>query len=192
MILDTYNLAVDMDLDWYNITILQPLPNTPIFDQMVEQGLVTVTDTKDVRFNSGSFGKRRESVVKEQFTSSVCTNPFQNVVLDSVPPKSVHESIWLYMNFNLNFRRLLLIEKERKLHQQRKYLHHITEVVAPDDPFPGYFHGYLLHRLEGAVDERIVSRLEHRLASSAYWSDLFARFGLSPDHLRTGRFPVRL
>ncbi|MBF0384768.1 MAG: B12-binding domain-containing radical SAM protein, partial [Candidatus Omnitrophica bacterium] len=35
MIMDTMNLAMEMDLDWNNITIFQPLPNTPIFNEMV-------------------------------------------------------------------------------------------------------------------------------------------------------------
>ena len=35
-ILDTINVANEMALDWYNVGILQPLPNTPIFDSMVQ------------------------------------------------------------------------------------------------------------------------------------------------------------
>jgi len=190
MILDTYNLAVEMGLDWYNITILQPLPNTPIFDVMREQGLIEEeTDTREIRFNSGPFGKHRENVIKELFTSTH-VDPFTTIALDEVPPKAVHESIWLYMNFNLNFRRLFLLKSDRKLHQQRKYLRYITEVIAPDDPFPMYFYGYLLHRLYGLTDEVLVNRLERRLASSAYWKDMFEKFGLSPDHLRMGQFPT--
>ncbi|MEN6424108.1 MAG: radical SAM protein [Phycisphaerales bacterium] len=189
MVLDTCNLAVNMDLDWYNITILQPLPNTPISDTMARQGLIPATDTKEVRFNSGSFGKRGESVARERLTSPARVDPFENADLDTVPPKSAHESIWLYMNVRLNFWRLFSLRSEPKLDQQRKYLRHITEVVAPDDPFPLYFYSYLQYRLHGATDERLVDRLERRLASSPYWSDLFTRFGLSPDHLRTGQFP---
>jgi radical SAM superfamily enzyme YgiQ (UPF0313 family) len=190
MILDTYNLAVRMGLDWYNITILQPLPNTPIFDLMVKQGLVSATDTKEIRFNSGPFGKRRENVIRKAFTST-CTDPFAGVSPDQVPPKSVHESIWLYMNFHLNFERLFSLESREKLRHLSMYLRYITEAIAPDDPFPMYFYGYLRHRLHGETDGKLVERLEGRLASSPYWSDLFTRFGLSPDHLRTGQFPGR-
>jgi len=189
MILDTYDLAVAMGLDWYNITILQPLPNTPIAESMARQGLIAATDTKEIRFNSGSFGKRRENIVQQRLASPACVDPFTDVDLDAVPLKSLHESIWLYMNVRLNFCRLFSLERPQKLEQQRKYLRHITEVVAPDDPFPLYFHGFLQHRLDGAAEESLLDRLQRRLASSAYWSDLFTRFGLSPDHLRTGRFP---
>lgn len=188
MILDTFNLAVQMGLDWYNITILQPLPNTPIFDLMVKQGLAETTDTKEIRFNSGPFGKRREHVMKKAFASP-CIDPFAGADLNAVPPKSVHESIWLYMNFHLNFQRLLSLDSREKLGQLSTYLRYITEAIAPDDPFPMYFYGYLRHRLHGGTDAKLVERLEGRLASSPYWNDLFTRFRLSPDHLRTGRFP---
>ena len=39
MINDTMNVAKIMDLDWSSVT-LQPLPNTPIYDSMVAQGLI--------------------------------------------------------------------------------------------------------------------------------------------------------
>lgn len=188
MIRDTFNLAMQMGLDWYNITILQPLPNTPIFDLMAKQGLVGTTDTKEIRFNSGPFGKRREQVMKKAFACP-CLDPFAEANPDVVPPQSVHESIWLYMNFHLNFERLFSLENQEKLRQASMYLRYITEMIAPDDPFPMYFYGYLQRRLHGEVAPGLIERLQSRLASSAYWNDLFTRFGLSPDHLRTGWFP---
>ena len=35
-ILDTINVSNEMSLDWHNVGILQPLPNTPIFNSMVD------------------------------------------------------------------------------------------------------------------------------------------------------------
>ena len=37
---DTIDISQTMNLDWYNVTILQPLPNTVIFDQMLSEGLI--------------------------------------------------------------------------------------------------------------------------------------------------------
>ena len=37
---DTIDVSTTMNLDWYNVTILQPLPNTVIFDQMLSEGLL--------------------------------------------------------------------------------------------------------------------------------------------------------
>ena len=55
MILDTLKVSIEMDLDWYNVTILQPLPNTPIFDSMVQLGLVDDVDSEEVRYNTGVY-----------------------------------------------------------------------------------------------------------------------------------------
>ena len=38
-ILDTINVSNEMSLDWYNVGILQPLPNTPIFNSIVDSGM---------------------------------------------------------------------------------------------------------------------------------------------------------
>ncbi len=188
MILDTFNLAIRMDLDWYNITILQPLPNTPIFDIMAQQGLVDSVSSSEVRYNSGPYGKKRERMIKDVFPSEF-GNPFESVNLDEVPPKSQLEDIWLYMNFHLNFKRLFEVQNPTKLEQQVKYLKYITELVAPDDPFPMYFYGYLQKRVMGVTDMKLISRLETCLNSSGYWQNCFRSFNLSPSHLRTGQFP---
>ena len=50
-ILDTINVAKEMDMDWYNIAPLQALPNTPIYKTMVDSGMIepdqnTFTDLK--------------------------------------------------------------------------------------------------------------------------------------------------
>ena len=51
-LMDTFNVASEMNLDWSNINILQPLPNTPIFDEMVNLGML---DPKEMNFNEISF-----------------------------------------------------------------------------------------------------------------------------------------
>jgi len=189
MILDTFNLAVKMDLDWYNITTLQPLPNTPIFDIMVEQGMVDSVSSSEIRYNTGPYGKKRERMIKKLFPSEY-TNPFDQQNLDEVPPRSQLEDIWLYMNFHLNFKRLFKVQSPIKLEQQLKYLKYITELIAPDDPFPMYFCGYLEKKIRGKTDMKLVSRLETCLDSSQYWKNCLSSFGLSPSHLRTGQFPL--
>ena len=181
MILDTLNVAMEMDLDWYNITILQPLPNTPIFDSMVQLGLVDDIKSDDIRYNSGAYGKKRKAMEQQQF--SEIFNPFKGVNLDSIPSKEELEPIWLYMNFHLNFKRLLKLEDPIKLRQQLSYLCHITTKVAPDDPLPIYFHGYLQKKMDGTVDENLLSRLNFRLHESEYWRDCFRSFNLDPVQL---------
>jgi len=190
MILDTYKLSLLMDLDWYNITIFQPLPNTSIFKTMINQGLVDDNiDTKEVRFNSGAYGKKSEKNEKKIFSSEM-RNPFDLSNLDCIPPQSELENIWLYLNYFLNFNRLLKVKSSIKLNQHFKYLSYITNIVAPEDPFPMYFCCYLQKQVQGKIDPRLINRLETALNNSEYWRNSFGFFDLSLDYLKNGFFPT--
>ncbi len=185
MIEDTFNVAMEMDLDWYNLTILQPLPNTPIFNSMVQQGLVEDVKAEDVRYNSGAYGKKRKLMEQNQFSQIV--SPFANLEnRDKIPSKEELEPIWLYMNYHLNFSRILNVEDPIKIRQQLGYLEYVANLVAPDDPLPMYFCGYLQKKVRGAVDPALFSRLESRLGASEYWQDCFKNFGLSLSELNIG------
>ncbi|MBC8552606.1 MAG: radical SAM protein [Candidatus Brocadiales bacterium] len=181
MLLDTFNVAMEMDLDWYNITTLQQLPNTPIFENMVQLGLINDGDTRDVRYNTGPYGKKREMMRNKNY-ASLC-EPFEKANLDKILLSSQLESIWMYMNFHLNFKRLLKLNNPVKLKQQLKYLAYVTDLVAPDDPFPMYFYGYLQKKVLGAIDPKLLARLETTLDSSEYWRNYFKNFNLSPSTL---------
>ncbi|MDA2932850.1 B12-binding domain-containing radical SAM protein [Acidobacteria bacterium AH-259-D05] len=193
MVLDTINVALEMDLDWYNITILQPLPNTPIFDSMVANRLLNDVSFEEIRYNSGPYGKHRKSAeASRDLLSSDFKDAFQNVDLDVVPPKEQLDTIWAYMNYHLNFKRLFREVRPPKLEQQLRYLGFIRDLVAPENAFAMYFYGYLQRKISGKTDLEAIQMLEDRLQSSSYWRDRFDDFGLSLDHLKTGRFPSEL
>tara|TARA_Y100000031_G_C7956644_1_gene264018 strand:- start:22 stop:573 length:552 start_codon:yes stop_codon:yes gene_type:complete len=181
MLQDTFNVAMEIDLDWYNITILQKLPNTPIFETNAQSGQIDDVDTREIRYNSGPYGKKREMMRNRNFASF--SNPFENVNMEEIIPSTQLEDIWMYMNFHLNFERLLKIQNSIKLEQQLKYLTYITETVAPDDPLPMYFCGYLQKRVLGVIDPKLLSRLEVTVDSSEYWRNCFKHFNLSISQL---------
>ena len=79
-----------------------------------------------------------------------------------------------------------------KLEQQYRYVNNVTTLVAPDDPFPMYFFGYLQKQANGFIDPELIARLENCLKGSEYWRQQFNAFELSPDHLKTGVFPEAL
>ena len=56
---DTIDVSTTMNLDWYNVTILQPLPNTVIFDQMLSEGLIGDITFSEMGYNSGTHGKKK-------------------------------------------------------------------------------------------------------------------------------------
>jgi hypothetical protein len=158
------------------------LPNTPIFDEIFHAAGTESPESTDVRFNSGAFGKRQQNVANNSLDSGSCD--FETMPSDHVPSRAELDEIWFWMNFKLNFARLASVTNPVKIMQHLKYLKNITEVIAPDDPFPLYFYGYLNLRAFGNLEQGIVIRLEKMLAASAYWRERFAAFDLSTDHLR--------
>ncbi|OGL44741.1 MAG: hypothetical protein A2W05_01885 [Candidatus Schekmanbacteria bacterium RBG_16_38_10] len=188
MILDTFNLALEMDLDWYNITIFLPLPNTPIFEYMVQKGLLDRVEFENIRYSSGAYGKIRQNVNRGQLESDF-KNIFENKDLDTVPTESQLYDIWFFMNYYLNFNRLFKENRPVKLNQQFKYVQNIADLVAPDDPFAMYFCGYLQNKVLGNIDKQLIKRVEDRLKASEYWRRRFDDFDLSVNHLKTGIFP---
>ncbi len=192
MILDTITVSLEMNLDWYNVTILQPLPNTPIFDSMAAAGLLNNIDFKDIRYNSGAYGKHRKMTEdsSRDLLSSDFKDAFRHVDVDAIPPKDHLDTIWAYMNYHLNFKRLFREERPVKLHQLLRYVGYIRDLISPENALAMYFYGYLQQKLEGRIDPHATQMLEHRLQASPYWQDRFYDFGLSVEHLKQGVFPA--
>jgi radical SAM superfamily enzyme YgiQ (UPF0313 family) len=182
MVFDTINVAREMDLDWYRISPLQPLPNTPIYDSMVAQGLIE-SDPSKVVFQGGAYGKQ---VLAEQgltLSSPNFKEAFQRIPMDSVPTQEQITDIWFYMNYHLNFHRLFHEKRPVKLQQQWANLNNLTDVISPENGFALYFIGVLQHHMEGRVDRRLIDRLKRRMAGSPYWKDRLEAFGLRAEDL---------
>ena len=191
MIHDTIEVSQEMNLDWYNVTILQPLPNTPIFDAMVEEGYFDEVNFDNIRYNSGVYGKHRKIAEAEgrDLLTSDFGSAFRGVDLDKIPPKEELDAIWAYMNYHLNFNRLFTENRPIKLQQQLSYVGNIRDLVAPENAFAMYFYGYLENKIKGQISQSAIELLESRLLESPYWVGKFEEFELSLSHLRTGLFP---
>ena len=185
---DTINVARTMDLDWCGITVLQPLPNTPIYDAMVAQGLIDEVGSAEVRFNSGGYGKQDQIDMGIRRSSQSFEEAFCSIDMDSVPAREQLDDIWFFMNYHLNFHRLFGEERPNKIRQQIMNLATLSDVISPEHGFALYFNCYLQHKLNGTIDRNIIARLEHKLAESVYWSDRFHAFGLSVEDLKIANF----
>jgi hypothetical protein len=188
-ILDTIEVVQQMKLDWHNVAILQPLPNTPIFDTMVAEGQLKDYDFKEARFYSGGYNK---AVKKSEGGNDLLSTDFKDAfrVLDQsmVPPKEKLDDIWAYMHFHINFKPLFREDRPLKLRQQLTYVDHISDLITPENAFAMYFSGYLQHRVFGAISPETIGHLEQRLGASPYWQTRFEDFGLSVEDLRNSCF----
>ncbi|MEW6055570.1 MAG: radical SAM protein [Bdellovibrionota bacterium] len=188
MALDTIQVARQMDLDWYRISPLQPLPNTPIYDSMVAQGLLKEIDPSKTVFQGGAYGRQIDIEQGRAFASPDFREAFGKIPLDAVPSRDQITDIWFYMNYHLNFHRLFHEERPIKIQQQMANLKNLSDVIAPENGFALYFLGVLEYRVHGRIDPALIERLEKRIESSLYWKDRLAAFGLKVDDLKALKF----
>ncbi len=188
MIWDTMRVAREMDLDWYRISQLQPLPNTPIYDAMLAQGLIRSTDSSEVRYKAGAYGKQNELEEADDLSQLGFQEAF-SVGGDEVPGAEQLTDIWFFMNYHLNFDRLFHERRPAKIEQLHRLLSNLSDVVAPEHGFALYFLGYLQYKVTGHITPSVIQRLEQRLQDSSYWNDRFRAFGLSVEDLRRQTFP---
>jgi radical SAM superfamily enzyme YgiQ (UPF0313 family) len=195
MMFDSIHLAERMRPDWCNISILQPWKKTPIYDAMIERGLLgekeetSEEDEKLAPYNIGPYSRQRAIESGKIVQASDLNDMFAGMDLDSVPSGEALDDVWFYMNYRLNFHAILHEERQVKLEQQLKFLTYVHTLSAPDNALAIYFLAYLQKMVLGKSEEAMILKLEKRLSESQYWQDRFVFFGLSVDHLRTGQFP---
>lgn len=182
-ILQTIDVAKRMDMDWYRISPVQPLPNTPMYDAMVEQGLVQAVGSKELRFMGGAYGKQAEIEQGHRMTTASFKEAFAAIAPDAIPTEDQITDIWFYMNFHLNFRRLFTETNPVKIEQQFAHLRTLSDVISPENGFALYFTAYLQRKFRGSVEAGVMERLTTRLETSPYWRDRFAAFDLSVEDL---------
>lgn len=188
-IFDTIELARKMDLDWYRVSPLQPLPGTPIHDTMVTDGLLAKDGgSTDARYVGGPFGKQSDIEQGVRPANLDFFGVFSNLSLDEVPDREMLTDIYSFMQYHLNFKRTYYETRPLKIEQKIAFMRNIADKVAPDNGFALYFMGLLEHRQRGHVDKGLVERLRHRLETSEYWRTRFEAFDMSMENLEKGLF----
>ncbi len=183
MIADTLRVSAEMDMDWYIVSVLQPLPNTPVYDQMVSQGLIQEVGNKHARYQVGSFGTMSE-VEKNQSAPMNIRELLDKLDPNLVPSRGQLDDIWFYMDYHMNYYRLFKENSPEKINQQMQHLRKVSDILVPDHPLALYFLGYLQGKHFSGVTPEIITRLEGKLVESKYWSDRLEAFDLAPDDLK--------
>lgn len=183
MIRDTIAVSRQMELDWYRIKPLQPLPSTPIYQTMLEQGLLDAADSKTVRYITGAYGKHVDMERGVAEAASDFRRAMESLPAEAIPTRAQIDDLWFYMNYRLNYERVLAEQRPIKLAQHRRLLESICDLIAPDNAFALYTLAVVQQRLDGAPDPHVVERLRHQHAASPFWHARLHAFGLHPDDL---------
>ena len=184
MIADTMAIATEMDLDWYRISVLQPLPNTPIYDDMEADGQLEKTDSSEVRMALGSYGKVNAGLREIDATSASFAELFKAIPDDTIPDGGQIADIWFNMNYQLNFRRLFDEIRPEKISQQSKMLQNLVDIVAPEHGFGLYFLGLMEGKIDGWTSDQTLNRLRAQFDGSPYWGPRLKGYQLDPNQLR--------
>ena len=182
-ILDTVQLARDMNLDWYTVQLLTPLPNTPIYQEMVDLGLIESGElnTEGEGFTmfsvrEGERQRRREARPEPETAAffDLFAQPH-----DHVPTKPQLNDIWLTADYEINYARLADMDDPQKLAKIGRFLTDIADRMTLDHPLANYFLGRIHEKLGDSEESGERSRHAARLLeNSEYWRQRFEKLGL--------------
>ena len=177
---DTFDVAKEMGLDWYQIQVLQPLPNTPIYQQMVAEGFITETNFSEIRYSGGTYGRMAKRTEQgRDMLEAEFDNIFTSNNLDAPITVEDYEKAWAYMTYNLNYEPIPKKAVGLKANQIKSYLSHVSKVIAPNDPFAIYHSIQLSNQLGMVPDPEEVSRLQNILNNSERWVKRFSELNLT-------------
>lgn len=203
MIFDTIELAEKINFDWANLSILQPWKGTPIYEEMSDAGLLgdkegtLKTDDNDkAPYQLGTYSRQR-AIESGKIVDKTDFKNIKNNFLDRIKAKNLNvipspkdlDNLWFYMNFRINFARLLREQRPEKIDQQYRFLNHITNKTAPDNAMMIYFFGLMEKKSFGKVSDITKKRLKDRLNNSNYWSEKFDSLNLNFDDINQEKFP---
>ena len=200
MIQDTIKLAEEMNSDWNNINVLQPWKNTPIYDAMVDQGLLGEQEGTlkgDVSpYQTGPYSRQRAVELGKIQQSHYGEKKGGDGLVDwsdlkRIPTSKELDDIWFYMNVRINFNRLFRETRQIKLNQQLTWLRYIATKTAPDNALILYFYAYLQWRVLGEIEDELKYAIWKRLEESVYWRGKFELLGLSFKDIEDYNFPKK-
>ena len=179
-ILDTINVSKQMNMDWNYITPLQPLPNTPIFDDMVEDNLAGTEAFGDIKYFVGggyssiSSNNKSNNPLQDNFL-----NIFNDKKLNEIPDSKNIKIIWAFMNYYLNFEPLLKVNQKDKIDQNYKWMNYVSDVVAKNDPIAIYYKMIMQKKHQGFYEKIDVDRFKNIISNSSHWKNNISQLGLS-------------
>lgn len=178
---DTINLGQKMGLDWYGIQLLSPLPNTEIYQTMVQLGLITDHEIKKNKENTGNkvytvrnSENQRKREQDERNAAREFINLFEHKPLTHIPNREELHDLWLVVDYLINYYPIAAMHEPVKLQKKQAILTDICDRFTREHPLANMFLSMVESRL-GNVEtakERWNLGVKY-LADSAYWRKRF-------------------
>ncbi len=147
-LMDTVNLSLELNLDWYSIQILNPLPSTEIYDEMIALGLAQdKLETSNVAYIFGPHGKlhlreKNETIKTAEFLDLLgVSDP------EMVPNEEQLKDLWFLIDYKLNYEKILKVDDPIKLGKLSLQLEDICNRIAPDSAIAQLFYGITEQKL---------------------------------------------
>ncbi|HSP98924.1 MAG TPA: hypothetical protein VL049_17010, partial [Candidatus Dormibacteraeota bacterium] len=147
------------------------------------QGLIDDADPQAVRYITGAYGKHVGMERDSGDAGADFRRRIEALPADHVPSRTLIDDLWFYMNYRLNYERVLGETRPVKLEQARRVLQSICDMIAPDNAFALYTLAAVQRQLDGAPAPAVVDRLRRQQATSPFWRDRLAAFELDPNAL---------
>jgi len=177
---ETIDMAVQINLDWYTIQVVHPLPKTEMHSQMVQMGEITEDEVDSEKLNYGNrTGKMKE---RENMEKKVATK-FNDIFLEDlnrVPKKEEMEDIWFTSDYKINYERINLIEDVKKLKKLNIFLKYVGERISQKNPLVSKFRSTILNKLNENVEANHLKEVaKSTLADSEYWKKRFISLNIN-------------
>lgn len=182
-LMQTAKLAHDLCLDWYPIQILNPLPSTEIYDQMVALGLIQDgLQTSEVAFVAGPHGRQYLNQQRQKLNAEEFFNLFKVCDPNNVPTQQELMDYWFLMDYKVNYEKILGISEPIKLRKLYLRMHDISERIAPHSAIAQLFQGVIERKLGNEREAKrraiMAKRIVHGSGEkddngSAYWQKRF-------------------
>lgn len=170
-ILDTVNLALKLQFDWYPIQILTVFPETVIHKSLIKDGIIQEKDFKDKFFIGATGGQRlretREKVEAKEFVNLLEVDP------KIIPSEEQLKDIWFLVDYKVNYEKILTEDRPIKIRMLQKMLKEVCDRVK-ENPLSTLYLGIIEQKLgDHNKSQELKKHAKTYLDNSAYWQKRF-------------------
>ena len=176
---ETIDMAVQINLDWYTIQVVHPLPKTEMHTQMVQMGEIIEDEVDAEKLNYGNrTGKLKEREDKEKKNAKEFNDVFIGN-LDRLPMKTEMEDIWFTSDYKINYERLNFITEPKQLNKLNIFLKYVGDYISQKNPLINHFRSVIAEKLKKNDEANQLNELSKiTLANSEYWKKRFVSLNI--------------